>query len=184
MPRPHCFIKLTKAQEAELLALIQESRKQKPPDLRAVWRAQAILLSHHGQTLRQISQNFKVSRRILFAWFKRYREKGPAGLVGRIKGGRYLKQALTAEPTAPGMDQPLRPVMTLSEVARYLRVSNYTLYRLVTAGKLAAFKVGGQWRFRKEAVFNYATSQTYARFRQRNKEFAAGRLAPREGNKS
>ena len=42
--------------------------------------------------------------------------------------------------------------MTLEEVARFLRLSNDTVYRLVNAGKRPASKVGDQWRFRKEDV--------------------------------
>ncbi len=46
----------------------------------------------------------------------------------------------------------METLMTLEEVARFLRLSNDTVYRLVNAGKLPASKVGDQWRFRKEDV--------------------------------
>ena len=39
--------------------------------------------------------------------------------------------------------------MTTEEVATYLRVDKYTIYRLVTQRKLPAFKVGNQWRFKR-----------------------------------
>jgi len=39
--------------------------------------------------------------------------------------------------------------MTTEEVASYLRVDKYTIYRLVTQRKLPAFKVGNQWRFKR-----------------------------------
>lgn len=42
--------------------------------------------------------------------------------------------------------------MTLEEVARYLRLSKDTVYRMASGGKLPASKVGSQWRFRKEDV--------------------------------
>jgi len=42
--------------------------------------------------------------------------------------------------------------MTTGEVARYLRVDKYTIYRLVAKGKLPAFKVGNQWRFKRSIL--------------------------------
>ena len=43
-------------------------------------------------------------------------------------------------------------VMTLEEVANYLRVHPSTIYRLVKRGKLPAFKVGSDWRFNLESI--------------------------------
>lgn len=43
-------------------------------------------------------------------------------------------------------------LMTLEEVADYLRLSKDTLYRMAGTGKLPASKVGSQWRFRKADV--------------------------------
>jgi len=43
-------------------------------------------------------------------------------------------------------------VMTLEEVANYLRVHPSTIYRLVKKGKLPAFKVGSDWRFNLESI--------------------------------
>ncbi|WP_371747422.1 helix-turn-helix domain-containing protein [Caballeronia sp. Sq4a] len=37
--------------------------------------------------------------------------------------------------------------MTLSQVALYLKVTERTIYRLVAAKEIPAFKVGGSWRF-------------------------------------
>lgn len=43
-------------------------------------------------------------------------------------------------------------MMTLPEVAEYLRLSKDTVYRMANTGKLPGSKVGNQWRFRKEDV--------------------------------
>ena len=43
-------------------------------------------------------------------------------------------------------------VMTVREVAEYLKVKDRTIYRLVAAGDMPAFKVGGSWRFRKGEI--------------------------------
>jgi excisionase family DNA binding protein len=46
----------------------------------------------------------------------------------------------------------MEKLLTLEEVADYLRLSKDTVYRMASAGKLPASKVGSQWRFRKEDV--------------------------------
>jgi len=42
--------------------------------------------------------------------------------------------------------------MTTKEVAEYLRVDQYTIYRLVTQKKIPAFKIGNQWRFKRSVL--------------------------------
>jgi excisionase family DNA binding protein len=39
-------------------------------------------------------------------------------------------------------------ILTLQEVADYLKLTERTLYHLTQDGKLASFKVGDSWRFR------------------------------------
>jgi len=41
-------------------------------------------------------------------------------------------------------------IMTLKEVAQYLKLAEKTAYKLAAAGKLPGFKVGGSWRFKQE----------------------------------
>lgn len=43
-------------------------------------------------------------------------------------------------------------VMSLDELAVYLKVSKSTLYKLVQQGEFPGQKVGKQWRFHKRAV--------------------------------
>ena len=43
-------------------------------------------------------------------------------------------------------------VMTVREVAEYLKVQARTIYRLVANGEIPGFKVGGFWRFRKGEI--------------------------------
>ena len=40
-------------------------------------------------------------------------------------------------------------ILTLKEVAEYLKLAEKTAYRLAAEGKLPGFKAGGSWRFRK-----------------------------------
>lgn len=41
-------------------------------------------------------------------------------------------------------------ILTLKEVAAYLKLADKTAYRLASEGKLPGFKVGGSWRFKRE----------------------------------
>jgi excisionase family DNA binding protein len=44
------------------------------------------------------------------------------------------------------------PVLTVRELAGYLRVHQTTVYRLLREQKLPAFRVGSDWRFNREAI--------------------------------
>lgn len=54
-------------------------------------------------------------------------------------------------------------IMTLKEVAEYLKLAEKTAYRLTAEGKIPGFKVGGSWRFRKDAIENWIDQQTESR---------------------
>ena len=43
-------------------------------------------------------------------------------------------------------------IMTPKEAAKYLGLHLITIYRLIKKGKLPGFKVGGQWRFKKDIL--------------------------------
>ncbi len=45
--------------------------------------------------------------------------------------------------------------MTVGEVARVLRISNMTVYRLISSGQLSAVRVGKSYRLREEDVDRY-----------------------------
>ena len=63
----------------------------------------------------------------------------------------------------------LDDLMTLAEVAAYLRLSKDTVYRMASGGKLPASKVGSQWRFRRDDVDQWLeTHRNIQRDEQRN----------------
>ncbi len=43
-------------------------------------------------------------------------------------------------------------LLTTTQVARYLKVDKFTVYRLISQKKIPAFRVGNQWRFRKSML--------------------------------
>jgi len=51
-------------------------------------------------------------------------------------------------------------LLTVSEVASVMRVSNMTVYRLIKSGDLAAVRVGKNYRIREAAVQGYLTERS------------------------
>lgn len=43
-------------------------------------------------------------------------------------------------------------ILTLREVAAYLKLAEKTTYKLAAEGKLPGFKIGGSWRFKTEDI--------------------------------
>jgi excisionase family DNA binding protein len=43
-------------------------------------------------------------------------------------------------------------ILTLGEVAEFLRVHPSTVYRLLKQGRIPAFRVGSDWRFNLEQI--------------------------------
>jgi len=56
-----------------------------------------------------------------------------------------------------------RTLLTVEEVAHYLNVDRFTVYRLVSDKMLPAFKVGNQWRFNRDMVDSWLLSQSNVR---------------------
>ena len=51
-------------------------------------------------------------------------------------------------------------ILTISDVASYLKVTEKTLYGLAQKGDLPGFKFGGQWRFRRAAIDSWIDVKT------------------------
>ena len=47
---------------------------------------------------------------------------------------------------------PYQNLMTIEELAEYLRVKKRTIYDWVKKGKIPAVKAVGQWRFKKDTI--------------------------------
>jgi excisionase family DNA binding protein len=57
------------------------------------------------------------------------------------------------------MENRLPEIMTIEEVAEYLRVPLSSLYKLAQHGKIPASKVGRHWRFRREFINRWMDEQ-------------------------
>lgn len=53
-------------------------------------------------------------------------------------------------------------ILTLREVADYLKLTERTLYRLSQEGRLPGFKVGNSWRFRLRDIEAWIEAQKAA----------------------
>ena len=51
-------------------------------------------------------------------------------------------------------------ILTLDEVASYLKIGKRTVYRLAGANQIPAFKVGGSWRFSRADIDTWIKQQS------------------------
>ena len=51
-------------------------------------------------------------------------------------------------------------ILTIKEVAAYLKVAEKTIYRLAGSKKLPGFKVGGIWRFKKSEIEHWINTRS------------------------
>lgn len=51
-------------------------------------------------------------------------------------------------------------ILTLPQVATFLKVTERTIYRLVAARKIPSFKVGGTWRFSSADIQDWIAEQS------------------------
>ncbi len=50
-------------------------------------------------------------------------------------------------------------VLTVDEVAKLLKLSKITIYRLIKTGEIPAYKIGASWRVNREDLENYIESK-------------------------
>jgi excisionase family DNA binding protein len=58
------------------------------------------------------------------------------------------------------MSSAASSVMTVKEVAEYLRVNQRTVYRLAVDRKMPGFKVGATWRFKRTDIDVWIAAQS------------------------
>ncbi|MFH1466936.1 MAG: helix-turn-helix domain-containing protein [Pseudomonadota bacterium] len=51
-------------------------------------------------------------------------------------------------------------ILTLAEVAEYLKVGEQTVYRMAREGVIPAFKVRGSWRFHRARIDRWIEAET------------------------
>lgn len=53
---------------------------------------------------------------------------------------------------SPGRNIQIAPIMSVEDVAAYLKLSTSKIYRMAERKEIPAVKIGGQWRFLKEKI--------------------------------
>ena len=61
------------------------------------------------------------------------------------------------------MAEPDGDILTLDEVAAYLKAGKRTIYRLAASGEIPAFKLGGTWRFSRSDIESWIKEQSAGR---------------------
>ena len=51
-------------------------------------------------------------------------------------------------------------VLTIKEVCDLLRVHPGTIYKLTREGRIPSFRIGGDWRFRRDVIERWMAEQT------------------------
>lgn len=59
----------------------------------------------------------------------------------------------------PDMNESDGEILTLDEVAIYLKAGKKTVYRLAQQGLIPGFKLGGTWRFRRTELDRWIAAQ-------------------------
>ena len=82
--------------------------------------------------------------------------------TGRLHGGKDISEAerITRTKVVASMPEQL---LTLEQVAEYLNVDKFTVYRLLNDKELPAFKVGNQWRFKRKMIENWLMKNSNVR---------------------
>lgn len=61
-------------------------------------------------------------------------------------------------------------IMTLPEVAKYIRVHKSTVYRMLKQNRIPAIKVGNQWRFKKDRIDRWLETDGLRLIVEKNQE--------------
>jgi excisionase family DNA binding protein len=74
-------------------------------------------------------------------------------------------------------------ILTIKQVADYLKVTERTIYRLAAIKKIPAFKVGGAWRFSRSDISDWIKKQSLDEAELISKEHAADKSQSKAGER-
>lgn len=79
-----------------------------------------------------------------------------------LEHSAFFRYFLTTNKTRENNGMSMTDILTIREVAEYLKLNEKTTYRLVAEGTIPGFKVGGAWRFRKKEIEKWIKKQEAA----------------------
>ena len=62
----------------------------------------------------------------------------------------------------------MEELLTLEELAKYLKISKHTLYKMLEKGEIPAFKIANQWRFKKSDIDKWIEQQRKTTLKEQN----------------
>jgi len=104
-------------------------------------------------TLKTISRTFNIrGKEIEIRGIKAYVCEKCGEIVYTSAEAKMIERVIGAIKESP---QEEISVLNLTETAEYLRVSNQTVYNMIKAGRIKAYKVGREWRFLRSDILAY-----------------------------
>jgi excisionase family DNA binding protein len=67
------------------------------------------------------------------------------------------------------IESPQSEILTVEEVATYLKVTERSIYSLLARQEIPAFKVGGSWRFRVDEIEAWTRRSRPSNLKTQNK---------------
>lgn len=77
--------------------------------------------------------------------------------------GNVLYSCQLLPKIAIGTDTMQETLLTVEQIASYLKIDKFTVYRLVAQKDIPAFKVGNQWRFKRSLIDAWLTRNSNLR---------------------
>ena len=93
-------------------------------------------------------------RLFLGIWFTLRMPQSVHSFVGRVFSSSFRVRELCLR--FCNRVDTMEELITIQQVANYLRVDRFTVYRFVIQQRIPAFNVGGQWRFKQEMIDSVA----------------------------
>ncbi len=127
------------------------SRKHYPLHLRRI----RFKDSESNKTLVFLTNLFDPPPTTIGALYKARWQVDPSFLPGLINFLYFLKRR-----DSPARNRMDSEIMTVREVAAYLKLTEKTVYRHAADGRIPGFKVGGAWRFRRSEIERWIKRQS------------------------
>ena len=58
------------------------------------------------------------------------------------------------------MNEKVKEIMTVKQVAEYLQMDEHTIYKLARSGQIPSVKIAGQWRFKKDVIDKWISEKS------------------------
>ncbi len=77
-------------------------------------------------------------------------------------------------------DDGRREILTVRDVADYLNCHHSTIYRLVNSGQIPAFRLGSDWRFKRDVIDRWIEQENVRAETQRLNARTRGQTSKRQ----